>query len=81
VEGQKLESMGLLASGMAHDFNNLLGGILTSAELAITESAGNDTMDEELQRIRAAALSQIVGELMILGGRQDPAFGPVDCRF
>jgi signal transduction histidine kinase len=39
LEGQKLESMGLLASGMAHDFNNLLGGILTSAELAMTESA------------------------------------------
>jgi signal transduction histidine kinase len=39
LEGQKLESMGLLASEMAHDFNNLLGGILTSAELAMTESA------------------------------------------
>jgi two-component system, cell cycle sensor histidine kinase and response regulator CckA len=38
-------------------------------------------LDEELQRIKAAALSgaQIVGELMILGGRQSPAFGPVDC--
>jgi hypothetical protein len=38
-------------------------------------------LDEELQRIEAAALggAQIVGELMILGRRQSPAFGPVDC--
>ena len=61
-----------MTSGTDHDFNNLLGGILTSAELAMTESAGNGTMDEELQPTKAAALSgkQIVGELMILGGGQ-----------
>jgi hypothetical protein len=41
---------------MAHDFKNLLGGILTSAELAMTESTGNGPMDEELQRIKSRRL-------------------------
>ena len=79
--GQKLESMGQLASGIAHDFNNLLGGILTSAELALTERAESLDCDEELLRIKAAALAgaQIVRELMIFGARDNPAFEPVDC--
>jgi PAS domain S-box-containing protein len=78
---QKLESMGLLASGIAHDFNNLLGGILTSAELALTERAESAPWEEELLRIKAAALggAQIVRELMIFGTTENPAFEPVDC--
>ncbi len=32
-QSQKLESIGLLASGVAHDFNNILGGILGTASL------------------------------------------------
>ena len=57
LAGQKLESMGLLSSGIAHDFNNLLGGILTSAELALTEHAEGAPWAEELLRIKAAAVS------------------------
>ena len=36
---QKLETVGTLANGIAHDFNNLLGGVLTQAELALSELA------------------------------------------
>jgi len=81
LAGQKLESLGALASGMAHDFKNLLGGILASAELALAELAANAPHKEELLRIKAAAVggAEIVRELMIFGGNHSPAFEPVDC--
>jgi hypothetical protein len=64
---QKLESVGTLASGIAHDFNNLLGGILAHSELALTDLPNGSRPEEELQRIRAAALrgAEIVQQLMI----------------
>jgi PAS domain S-box-containing protein len=81
LAGQKLELMGTLANGVAHDFNNLLGGILASAELALTELGEDSHCAEELLQIQAAADlgARIVRELMIFGGKDTPAFGPLDC--
>jgi len=80
---QKLEGMGVLASGIAHDFNNLLGGILASAELALSERGDGSFGNEELLRIQTAATrgAEIVRQLMIFGGAESPAFEPVDLSF
>jgi PAS domain S-box-containing protein len=80
LASQKLESVGRLASGIAHDFNNLLGGILASAELVLAEREQGLSSDEELLRIRTAAVrgGEIVRQLMIYGGKESPAFEPVD---
>ena len=77
---QKLESMGLLASGVAHDFNNLLGGILASVELALTESAGIQPVEEELTRVKAASIrgAELVRQLMIYSGKESPQFEIAD---
>ncbi len=80
LASQKLETVGQLASGIAHDFNNLLGGILASAELGLAEHAERASPEEELQRIRTAAIrgGEIVRQLMIYGGNESPAYEPVD---
>jgi len=80
---QKLESMGVLASGIAHDFNNLLGGILASAELALAERGDGSFGTEDLLRIQTAAIrgAEIVRQLMIFGGAENPAFEPFDLTF
>ncbi len=80
LASQKLETVGQLASGIAHDFNNLLGGILASAELGLAEHAERASPEEELKRIRTAAIrgGEIVRQLMIYGGNESPAYEPVD---
>ena len=80
---QKLESLGVLASGIAHDFNNILGGILTCSEIALAGRNDGSPVEEELQRIRAAAIrgGEIVRQLMIYGGEESLAFEPVDVSF
>jgi PAS domain S-box-containing protein len=77
---QKLESLGVLTTGIAHDFNNLLGGILASAELALSECSEGSLQDEELMRIHTAAVrgGEIVRQLMIYGGVESPVFELVD---
>lgn len=77
---QKLEGMGLMAGGIAHDFNNLLGTVLGSVEIATTELSEGASCEEELQRIRTAAVrgAELIRELMIYAGHDNPALESVD---
>lgn len=63
IEGQKLETIGLLASGTAHEFNNLLAGITGTAEMLSLILAGNEDAHVHLDTIerlgsRAAELTR-----------------------
>jgi PAS domain S-box-containing protein len=61
LEGQKLESIGVLAGGIAHDFNNLLTGIMGNANLAALEISPNSRVQQNLKQIEIA--SQRAAEL------------------
>ena len=53
---QKLESLGLLVSGLAHDFNNLLGGIMGYAERGMTlEPPPAPPFEDYFRHIRSRA--------------------------
>jgi PAS domain S-box-containing protein len=54
LEGQKLESLGVMAGGVAHDFNNILTSVLVNASLARQLAAG-DPAAAHLGQIEVAA--------------------------
>ncbi len=79
AEGQRLESLGVLAGGIAHDFNNLLTAVLGHASLARMSLPRGDAAESlgqiELAARRAAELCQ---QMLAYAGKSNFTTAPVD---
>lgn len=56
VQSQRLEALGVLASGVAHDFNNILGAILGFSELTLYELPKDNRQRSYIEQIQKAGL-------------------------
>ena len=79
---QKLESLGVLASGVAHDFNNLLVGILGNADLALMELAPGTAAFAKVTRIKDTArrTADLAGQLHAYAGEEAVTPEALDLR-
>jgi len=79
-QGQRMEAIGRLASGVAHDFNNLLTVILGFAELmaadAAVESQHGGDLDEIIKAARRAA--GLTSQLLAFSRQQVLNASPLD---
>jgi PAS domain S-box-containing protein len=77
---QKLESLGVMASGIAHDLNNLLGTIAVESEVLMEELEENLPARESLFRIEAVSgrASEIMRQLMVYAVPESANLEPID---
>jgi two-component system cell cycle sensor histidine kinase/response regulator CckA len=80
LEGQKLESLGLLAGGIAHDFNNLLSSILGNASMARLSLTPGNAIDDQLRAIETASLraAELCRQMLAYAGKGRFVVEPTD---
>lgn len=80
LEGQKLESLGLLAGGVAHDFNNILTSILGHATLGQMDTTAGSQLSESLRHIETASrrAGELCAQLLAYSGRGRFVVGMID---
>jgi len=78
LEGQKLESLGVLAGGVAHDFNNLLTSILGNAGLV--RLTAPPELHPRLKEIESATqrAAELARQMLAYAGKGRFVIGPVD---
>ena len=71
LEGQKLESLGLLAGGIAHDFNHLLTSIMGNAGIARLALAPINGIDPQLVAIEdgATRAAELCRQMLAYAGK------------
>ena len=80
LEGQKLESLGLLAGGIAHDFNNLLTSILGNAGIVRISLPPGNEVDGKLEAIETGATraAELCRQMLAYAGKGRFVVEPID---
>ncbi len=70
-EGQKYESLGMLAGGIAHEFNNILTGILGNANLARMQLEPESRLESHLEQIETSAIraAELCKQMLAYAGK------------
>ena len=78
-QGQRLESLGVLAGGIAHDFNNLLTAILGNADLAAFDLPEGSPTQEPLREIVRASrrAADLCRQMLAYAGREKIVVAPL----
>ena len=71
LDGQKLESLCVLAGGIAHDFNNLLTGVLGNASLCLMQTSEASPIRPNLESIEKLCLQAagLCKQMLAFSGR------------
>jgi PAS domain S-box-containing protein len=71
LQGQKLESLGILAGGIAHDFNNILMAVIGHSDLAQKRLPAESRVQEHLQQIHLAAdkAADLANQMLAYSGK------------
>jgi PAS domain S-box-containing protein len=79
-QAQKMEAVGQIAAGIAHDFNNILGVIQGHAELQLNLGHTDESLQESLREIGAAAnrAASLTRQLLAFSRRQMLRPRPLD---
>ncbi|MEX2527269.1 MAG: ATP-binding protein [Gemmatimonadota bacterium] len=82
-QGQKVQEVGRLTSGIVHDFKNVLAVILANADLVEGGRLSRSEVEEAFQDIRRAADSayDVVRKLLGFTGKADLVKKPTDVRW
>lgn len=68
AQSQKMEAIGLLASGVAHDLNNILSGVVSYPDLIIPQLPKNSPLKKQILAIQKSGqqAAEIVADLLTL---------------
>ena len=77
---QKLETLGVLASGIAHDINNLLLTILGNADIALYRLPSESPLYKFINNIKVASLraSGLTNQMLAYSGKGSFIVEPID---